>query len=670
MKRILLPLVFLIAGTQAFGQQPDERLPVKLSKPDEATEPRQSGVFQVPAPEAVIWEEDFANGIPAGWTNQGFDGNLQPLSAARWEYRGPTTTPNAGTGSRGAYATANTPIRSQTRSNGFVIFDSDYLDNGGSTTGGGSGSAPSPHVGTLTTDTIDLSNKQFVMLTISSLGRLFRANMQIAFSNDGGVTWNDSITVYDRTILPINDLSPNPDNHSYDISSYVGGAQNAMIRFIFDGRPGSANTGYGYYYWCLDDLIISDLPKHSLRFVDNSDGAPAHDIIYDSGEKGKYGRMTLKQVRPISFDSNILNFGTSTQNNVRLELTILDANNNVLQTLTSPAQSIAYSAIADYNTIVTPSWTPTAVGDYKIVYTALSDSVNDVVAIAPRDTFLISVTDSVMSLDFNTFDNQIGVNNIGDDGGSIGSRFDLSQDERLFGVELGLSTANGGTVAGAIVEVSVYDTTGFTLRNGFPTTPVAYATDTVTTAHISSRSMRLNMRTPDGHPIYLNGTTPGSYYIVVTMYSNGGRQDIHLRNSTAFIQPSFASILYGPADRRWYTGFLDSDILNAPHIRAITCPASNAAACMQISIQEIDISGEIQVYPNPAREYVHLQFGDISGAVDIRITDIQGRQILQKAGVAVPNSEIPVDLSALKPGVYVMTVHRGETFGSFRLTVQ
>ena len=47
-----------------------------------------------------------------------------------WEYRGPNTQPDVTTGTRGAYG-GNALIISPTVTNGFIIFDSDYLDNAG-----------------------------------------------------------------------------------------------------------------------------------------------------------------------------------------------------------------------------------------------------------------------------------------------------------------------------------------------------------------------------------------------------------------------------------------------------------------------------------------------------------------------------------------------------------
>ncbi|MGA1380790.1 MAG: hypothetical protein ACO30N_04440, partial [Schleiferiaceae bacterium] len=87
------------------------------------------------SPETVVWSEDFANGIPATWLNYGTAQSVADPDA-KWEYRGATTTPNTTVGSRGAYSglVTNpnyTSINSATKSNGFVVFDSDFLDNAG-----------------------------------------------------------------------------------------------------------------------------------------------------------------------------------------------------------------------------------------------------------------------------------------------------------------------------------------------------------------------------------------------------------------------------------------------------------------------------------------------------------------------------------------------------------
>lgn len=667
MKKITLSLLGLAIGVSAFGQENVNQLPAQLSKLDQdAVVKRQ--LQSTTSTEAVIWSEDFANGIPATWSNQGFDGNLNPLATAVWEYRGTSTTPDNSQGTRGAYGAANDPILSTTASNGFVIFDSDYLDNGGIQGNEGNGTAPAPHVGTLTTGTIDLTGHPYVMLELQSYARVFYANFQIAISTDGGTTWTDTITSYSDVSLGVNGQSLNADLLQYNLSSQLGNQSNVKLRFIFDGRPGNAN-GNSYYFWILDDIRIADLPRHSLRFVDNNDGAPAHDMIYGTTQGGsKYGIMTLKQARAISFDSNILNFGWDTQTNVQLEVRVLDGNQNVVQTLNSSAVTLNAGDTADYTVMNTSSWNPTIEDNYQIVYIAKSDSVNGTVAPMPMDTFRIYVTDSLMSLDFNRFNNRFGTTDIGPDGSALAVRMELEQDERLFGADIWLSATS---VAGGVIEVTVYDSTGFDFTNGFPSSPLAYYQHTVTATDISNGVIRADLTGTDGYPVYLSTANTGAYYIVVTMFSNADANPVNIRNDQSFPQPSTSALMYYTlSSPRWYTGFQNSLDLNAPHIRAVLCPAATASACMTISIDEQDLNNEISVYPNPATDYVNLEFGDVNGAVDIRVVDLNGRVIVEQSETAIAGTSLPVSLVDLTPGVYVLSVQKGDAVSTFKLTVQ
>ena len=99
----------------------------------------------------ILFSEDFSSGIPTTWSNSGTANGVSDPDA-KWEYRGTTTTPNNSIGSRGAYSNANSgPIQSASSSNGFVIFDSDYLDNNGIAGNFGNGLAAAPHLVNLET---------------------------------------------------------------------------------------------------------------------------------------------------------------------------------------------------------------------------------------------------------------------------------------------------------------------------------------------------------------------------------------------------------------------------------------------------------------------------------------------------------------------------------------
>ena len=119
MKKILHITTFMLASLLSFGQ-----LSVTSFEVESKATTKQSPMPEIKSA-TPFWSEDFANGIPATWTN----------STAPWVYRGPSTNPGVTVGSQGAYSGISSgnssPIASSTASNGFIIFDSDYYDNNG-----------------------------------------------------------------------------------------------------------------------------------------------------------------------------------------------------------------------------------------------------------------------------------------------------------------------------------------------------------------------------------------------------------------------------------------------------------------------------------------------------------------------------------------------------------
>ena len=105
---------------------------------------------------------------------------------------------------KGSYVGTNGPIQSPTASNGFVIFDSDYYDNGGTRKFWAGqypcndilGGTPTGHVGTLTTDSIDCSMYSDVTMVFNSFYREYTGIARLGFSIDGGITFTDTVEVH------------------------------------------------------------------------------------------------------------------------------------------------------------------------------------------------------------------------------------------------------------------------------------------------------------------------------------------------------------------------------------------------------------------------------------------------------------------------------------------
>ncbi|MCI5056062.1 MAG: hypothetical protein MRY83_08140, partial [Flavobacteriales bacterium] len=267
MKR-LVSLLFLIAAFNVNAQQIsiDQR---DLIQPLPNYKPKPQKQKVTPTKKAIHWSEDFATGIPGTWTNTVTDVN-GAVSPGAWEYRGPFTFPDLNTGGRGA-CSDGTPLASPTKSNGFIIFDSNYLDDTGTQCGGsqGSGSAPSAHTGVLTTSNINLSSATSVLFSMYHEYRAFVATLTIEASGNGGATWTK---VWDET--PFANQGDTGSTIQINLTSVLAGSSNARLRFTFDGE---------YYEWMIDDIVLEDGLTADMKMYDvftNTTNQPLSEGYY------------------------------------------------------------------------------------------------------------------------------------------------------------------------------------------------------------------------------------------------------------------------------------------------------------------------------------------------------------------------------------------------------
>ncbi|HBF18573.1 MAG: hypothetical protein CMI36_15875 [Owenweeksia sp.] len=607
---------------------------------------------------AVIWSEDFANGIPSTWVNQGYTSGGAPLANALWEYRGPATTPNITTGSRGQYAAANDPIISPSQSNGFIIFDSNYLDDGGIAGNDGNGPAPAPHMGTLTTNTIDLTGHPYVELLFSSYLRQYQSKFQVAISTDGGLTFPDSVNFH--TDVPQNGSSANGDIVSANISQYAGNQANVKLQIVFDGLEVNSLGLAGYYYWMIDDMVVRDLGPNLFRFVE-SGGAPKNDIIFGASGGSKTGITAKDHVVPISFDSNILNYGYQDQTDVVLNVEVIqNSTGNTVATLTSPTKALlASDQVADFNDFTTTgAWTPTTVGTYHMVYYVTSDSVSASDLGSARDTmYTIFVTDSIHSLDYNNFDNSIGTNALGTDGCAIASSLFFPNGGggggsfTMKGIDLRLSSL---TVPGGDIEVHIYDTTGFDYVAGFGSGALYTETYTIA-AGMEGTLARFNFSSPQT----LNA---GTYFVVVYMFSNNGNNTIRVANDQSVSQPGASSIMFNADDGRWYSGYSNSRTFSSPWIRAVVVP--------NIGVDEQVSTGGFSVYPNPTQGRNVKVAIEQGGTYTVELMTLTGKTVMSREITVSGNEAYDLNIpSHVANGTYMVNIKSDKEVKVSKLTI-
>jgi len=440
MRKIYTILCLVLMTQLSFGQVSAEHILTSKNNKE------HTSALKVPKSVTPFWSEDFSNGIPATWTN----------STVPWEYRGPTTTPNVTIGSRGAYASAQAPIQSPTAQNGFMIFDSDYYDNYGVAGGFGTGpypSNPSGHVGTLTTESIDLSNYSAVSLVFNSYYREYTGIAKVAFSIDGGATFIDEMEVHPD--IDVNDATTEDYQVMLNLPSNIAGQPSVHIQFFYDGTV-LYNNYYGYYFWMIDDIQLIETPANLIVCQDEMFGGwwLGYQLTGDLGCNYTFNPMDQALGNPYRLEGVVRNLGANSQNNVMLHGEVADEFGNVLF---SDASNPITLNTASTDTLATPNfYTPTNMGLHNVSVWASSDSF------PTTDTAVMStiVTDSVYGIDYdwNTDGSGLGSSawRIGRScGGQVATTaYDIYADGYVTSISF---HAGSQSVAGAQMTVELYE---------------------------------------------------------------------------------------------------------------------------------------------------------------------------------------------------------------------
>lgn len=616
----------------------------------------------------TVWSEDFANGLPTGWSQIGTP------ATAQWEYRGPNTVPSNTTGSRGAFSginntpPTNDPLASTTTSNGFMIFDSDYLDNSGSSATMGMGVAPAPHTGRLFTDTIDLSMHPQIELAFETYARRFFSDWFVAFSTDGGVTYNDTVEFFSDAAVPVNGSTLNGAEAVANVSSIIGGQANVVMQFIYDGTPGNAN-GNGYYYWMIDDIELRTPPANQMFFT-TWNGAPEHDMIYNSNGAAypKYGIMNVNQIVPVEFDANFLNYGTQAQTNATLDVEVWDVTSgtpSLVTTLSAPGcATLASGDTCDFNDLTTPTWTPPAQeASYLLVYKAVSDSIPSATT-TETDTFSFFVNDDLYSTDRNNIDNYVGTNSATSDIIAMGVMYSLENEDPLNpgsgliyidGVDIELSAATDST---ADIEIAFFDTTGFAYNAGFPAGAQAVFRKSFTlNGSLIGGNASFDLST-NGMPLALPANT---YLMIVNFFPNATDGVIRIANDASFDQPGFSTVMQ-LGDGNWFGGFTSS-AHEGTFIRLNVAQYDSTS-----SISESELAG-FSVYPVPSNGTGYVEF-DNGGDYTITILDMIGKPIFTRNESVNSNERIDFDIANYPAGVYLVNIKGEGTDKTVKITVQ
>lgn len=614
-------------------------------------------VTSVGTENTVLFSENFGSGIGA-WQSLGFSSanvTTIPDTTGVWEYRGTATVPTRATGSRGAFGSA-APLASPTTANGFVIFDSDWMDNNGNAGTMGLGVFPSPHRGLLVSPIINLAGQPFVNLEFYQYYRRFAgpAGSQavpatyVLFSTDSGATWSDTLTV--NNAIAVNGATTNPSIVRVNVSSFIGNSPNVRIAFLFSGQ---------YYVWMLDDVKLLEVPDNDLAIATTV-------MLPDTaiGRTLEYGILPIQNKTPLTFQARVRNNGKVAQPNVRLNVTVADTLNNTFFTGIS-AQVASLPAFTDTLLTITTNYPATDLSFMRINYATLSDSTD----VTPADNIAIrqlSITDSSFSpavavpvtqgiLGTGQFGNP-PVQDVG-----LANLFELVNQDTVTSVTARLNV--GGTASTQVGGLVLFTIRTPDPANGLPgdVTTILVESDiyVITQEDINNGFIRVEF------PAELFGAPqnrvlpPGDYWLQADLFSNAGANRVRFLDDLTFTQPWFVSVLY---TTQWFS--------NGNAIRMSLNMANVAPST--INVTEINKDLNLNVYPNPAKNILNLSVASDArlGRISYEVIDIAGRIVSSEVVVINSSNEvIPVDISSLQNGVYSIVVKTSKGYNTNRFVV-
>jgi hypothetical protein len=329
----------------------------------------------------VLWGDepgqgDFDEGL-GDWTAVGIQCNGAPAENALWAWT------QSGQGVYIFGGASVSPIKSRSFCNGAAIWDSGFLHFGEAGTAG-SGACPwQDHEGALVSPVIDIS-----AFDVDGISVLFNQSMQrfingrhfLDYSTDGGASWTEIEINTEKTYL-----STNPDTGE--------GYYNEEYRVPLPGAEGSANLRIRFrfagvaYWWVIDDVRIIERECNNLAANNWFAIAP-------------YGAWHVDQLSDFALLIDIENIGACTATGVAVDFEIRNEAGELVYTQTMGFPDIPASTL-DENRLFSvcaelPEGTP--VGRYFGSYEVRSDSM-DFRPGDNRQEFTFTVSGDVMAMD-------------------------------------------------------------------------------------------------------------------------------------------------------------------------------------------------------------------------------------------------------------------------------
>lgn len=558
----------------------------------------------------VFYSENFASGIPVGWTNVDNSGNN-----ILWR----TTT----TGSINSNVLVDTALNPNgtTAANGYLIIDSDSA-----------GQAVTEE-SILTSTAINCASHANVHLTFNEyFAQYLTSTGTVSVSNDN-ITWVD--VHFAHAGLSINQGTPNPNALDIDITAYAGGQSTVYLRFSYHGEWD--------YWWFIDDIGLYE-------------PAPI-DFATQSIQKlnSEYTLIPYLQATGLTMSGVVKNNGSTAAGGSALFEVI---NTGTTQTVFSEVITIPTLAVgASQNIFPVNPFIPSSAGSYKskITLTVAGDgnSANDVMESSP-----ILLSDTVYARDDDQFAGTQGIGVGPGEDAITGQNFRVNVNDNLTSITFFLKDGFGAQAAGTPVYFTVHPQLDSAT---YPDESIVLATSEtllVTPGMIPVGGAYYTVPLQGG-PLAL---TPGLYFVGIhetdSILTIGYSNSIYTPGA---VWVHWNSIPSPPAVNGWAHAE-DFTVTVAYMIRA------NFASHWD-AITRISNSIELNVFPNPASQIITLRMtgSSIEKNYDVSIVNTLGKEVFSDHWNG--KCDLKVDLLPIKGGLYTVMVKSADTYISRKILV-
>lgn len=593
----------------------------------------------------VFWSEDFADGQPAGWTNEDVSADYNAL----WFY---CEVPGGAGCLSGSFGQPD--FSAPTVDNGFMLVNSD-----GAAT---SNHAANPHISQLTTDAIDCSGQSVVYANfITQIG-----TFELPASTNAILRVSTNLTDWtDFVIFPNMTAANNAwtESNFSAVANITDVAANEPVVYLQWQWSGGWD-----YFWKIDDVVLTTenpTPPNDIRVNSNFfAGAPN-------------AQTPASQVEIFGFLADVENIGSADQTNVNLTVTVQD--------VAAPSVNV-YEETLGYGTVASDSLVENVLFDaagyeppampaiYAGQYTITTDSVDSDLSNNVRE-FDFEVTENVFAKDRGVTRTVAPAESNWDDGESFswayGNFYHVVNgtgwwaNEVVFGI--GNATA---ALAGQGVFITLYrweDTNGDGNADPDERTPVGSNTYSITGNEAATEAGLITL------PILDNSTLEQGVslmddtdYILMLEYNAVDQTLVSFLASGDYNYG--AQILrtqeLGMARYGSLLGVNDP-LSSEPYSSVGFGPDIVPIARMVItdelisSVATLSADNKVNVFPSPASDYIDVALGltDVQNEVTIRVMDVTGNVIGERQVSNVQNDTYRFNVSALPVGSYFLNVN-------------